>query len=219
MGVESGGFRYIGERSITAVFVKRVRSGRIVFGMAEIDLAIDDAFLFRGWIPGNVVDHKQVQIAIVVFVEPHCRRGPTRVGGKARFCGGVFERAVAAVAIERHPVQAGHYQIGESVVIVVACRSPEGVVATCQSCSRGDVFKTHAAQVTKEAIGLVRLCFSARGKIAAISEEQIELAVAIEIEHGKAAGHGRGQRLAGQGLAGFENHRQRPRGPSGGRGG
>src|SRR4029453_6308740 len=68
--------------------------------------------------PADVIDHQQVEPAVVVVVEPPAGGGPlTAADGSA--IGDVFERSVATIAKELVAGHAGDEEIDVAVVVVI----------------------------------------------------------------------------------------------------
>jgi hypothetical protein len=65
--------------------------------------------------------HEEVQLAVVVVVEPDGAGAPAR-SGHACLLRDVRERPVTVVAIEGGPAIGGHVQVGEAVVVVIPDR-------------------------------------------------------------------------------------------------
>ena|SRR5437763_5848711 len=85
---------------------------------AQISFAIPAvAIEIRG--PVGVVDHKQVQPAIVVIVKPPGRYGPL-VTFYSGFLGYIFEFSVAEITVEDIAVDARHEQISIAIIVVIS---------------------------------------------------------------------------------------------------
>src|SRR5579864_4692411 len=81
------------------------------------------------WSPVDVVDHDQVEPAILVIVEPTRACGPAAFIGHSRLGGHVCKCPVAVVVIQNGASVTGHIEIGIPVIVVVARRHTLAVVA------------------------------------------------------------------------------------------
>ena len=97
--------------------------------MAELRHAGDHALAFRGGVPANVVDDEQVEVAVVIDVEPGGACGPAPVVIDTAFSGDVSEGAIRLIAVEGDAAQSADQQIDAPIAVeiprgrcsVVAC--------------------------------------------------------------------------------------------------
>ena len=146
--------------------------------------------------PAHVVDHQQIEPAVVVVVEPAGGRRPF-AAAEARPLGDVLEAAVAAVVQQLVARDAGDEEIDVAVVVVVGGRRTHGVAGAAHARCRGHVGELHAAVVAIEPIGVAVAALGERGHLGAIGEEDIWPAVAVVVEDGHAARDALGVVLVG----------------------
>src|SRR5207247_2080991 len=86
----------------------------------------------RSRIPGDIVDHEQIEPSIVIVVEPSGGNGPAalRQTGAGRH---VVEGPVATVAVEADAAQAGDHQVHPAIVVEIGRRHPHRVSGAAQT--------------------------------------------------------------------------------------
>ena len=94
-------------------------------------------------------------------------------------------------------VNAGHEEIGVSVVIVIAHGHAAIEAAAGQSRRLGDIGKHAIAIVAKQPVAVLGIVLLQRGQIGAVGEKDVGTPVAIIVEHGHAASHGGGHMTRG----------------------
>ena len=140
-------------------------------------------------IPLDIVHYEQIELAIVVVIEPAAGDGPTVVPD-AGFRSDVFEGSVAAIAEQETAPHAGNKQIGVSVVIEVGRRHSGCEAIGLNTGSFGDVFKSAVAAIPVEPVPVAGACFFKRRLARAVGEIDIGVAVIVEVEYRHAANHG-----------------------------
>jgi len=193
----AGGLGDVGETAVAVVAKEGVGLGRVEAGMAEVGAAVDDAGAFGGGVPLDIVDDKEVEMAVAIVVEPSGADGPAAVVVKPGLRGDVFEAALAEVAIEGDAAEAGDEQIGEAVVVVVAGGGGDIVAGAGEAGGGGTVGKQEVTVVVEEAVGVSGGGLQAGGKGRAVGKEEVEEPVVIGVKDGDAAGHGGGQGVSG----------------------
>src|SRR4051812_8718165 len=77
-------------------------------------------------IPAAIVHDEQVQLAVIVIIEPAGRNRP-RFSSSAirqpRRCRNILKRSVAAVVKEHIAIYARDKQVSESIVVEIRCRN------------------------------------------------------------------------------------------------
>src|SRR5260370_29145608 len=133
------------------------------------------------WIPGYIVHYEKIEPAVAVVVEPARGDGPGFCMD-ASFGGDVFERAVAAIAVQNVAAHAGHEEVGVSVVVVVGPGGAHAVAFAAHSCASGDLLEHAVAAVAIETVPPGGAVFYETGLGRSIGEEHVEQSVAIIIE-------------------------------------
>src|SRR5260370_14390359 len=143
--------------------------------------------------PQRVVRDDQVQQAVVVVIEPGRADAERsrRLGADSGYLGHVRKRAVPVVVIEGVPPSATNEDVFVTVVVVIAdgdAKVVAEILAGKPSFLR-NVLECAVASVAQQAVikgwaGLLQL-----GQLRAIGEEDVHLAVVVEIEDRDAAGH------------------------------
>ena len=105
-------------------------AAKFVLGLVEIDEAAD----------------KEVQLAVIVVVEPDRARSPSG-SGKACFASDVGKRAVAIIMIKNDAVILGDKKIGETVAVVVPDGNSHPIAKTGNASPFGHVGKAAIAIV------------------------------------------------------------------------
>src|ERR1700678_3682948 len=115
------------ESAIAAVAVRNI-GGRREFAGRAVGLPFLAADLAGLGVPQHVPGNEQIQVAIVVVIEEPRRTGPA-TGRYAGFGSDVGEGAIAIIVIQDVFSVAGDVEIGKAVVIVVADRDADAVIA------------------------------------------------------------------------------------------
>jgi len=209
MGADAGFGGDIPEGSVAVVQEELVRGGLVELGMAVIELA------GRGFagrlgvdVPGEVVDHEEVEEAVVVDIHPGSGDRPqgTVLGiglVEAGLVCHVLEGAVALVVVEPVAVHAGDEDVLEAVVVVVADGDAVVEAGAGEACAFGDVFEVAVAVILEKAVGVFRGGLLQRPDVGAVGEEDVGMAVVVVVEDGHASGHGL-RRVALGGLGAIE---------------
>src|ERR1022692_273939 len=161
--------------------------------MAVIFLTVHGADLIDLRRPDRVIGDDEVQLAVVIVVEPgggdteDILRLPD--SGALRNVG---ERAVAVVVVQRIASRVAEEQIFVAVVVVVAGShtEAESEVLAEQAGTRSDILKRAVAAIAEQAIVETRIRLLHFGKLGAVGEEKVHAAVVVEIEGGHSAAHG-----------------------------
>src|SRR5260370_31501534 len=103
------------------------------------------------WIPGYIVHYEKIEQAVAVVVEPARGDGPG-LGMDASFGGDVFERAIAAIAVQNVAAHAGHEEVGMSVVVVIGCGGAHAVAFATHAGARGHIVEYTIAAVAIETV-------------------------------------------------------------------
>src|SRR5687768_15667039 len=117
--------------------------------MAEIGLAVDQAFALGRSIPPDVIDEKQIEVAVVVHIEPDGAGRPPAAVVDSRARGDVGERAVALVPIQHHAMKTANQQVETAVVVVIAGGRGEVVVSATELGARGYIVESETAQIAQ----------------------------------------------------------------------
>jgi hypothetical protein len=173
--------------------------------------------------PREVVAHEEVEPAVAIEVEPDGRRrerdrfgvpgevrragGPLRLAADPGAVGRVLERLAAprapaplpaGVAEESVAAARGDEQVRPAVVVVVADRDAHAVEFDVQPARGGHVLVAASAIAVQGRRGSAAGGWRIAGPRAAVDEEEVRLAVAVEVEHRDAGAHRFGQEfLAG----------------------
>src|ERR1700733_11572274 len=128
-------------------------------------LVIGNAVEVFGFIEIDKVTDKQIQPAVIVVIEPHRARGPTRSGDPRSF-GNVTQGSVTIVVIENAFSVLRHIQIRKTVAVVVTDSNPLSVAPGRYARLLGDVGKGTIAivaieRVAQGRIGIVEVTFAA----------------------------------------------------------
>src|SRR5205814_7108452 len=100
-------------------------------------------------VPSYVVNHEEIEPAVVVVIEPAGGHGPGSAALEPSLFGNILERAVAAVAIEDVPAHTGDKKIRMAVAIEVARRDAHGVASAGHAGGRRHIGKRAIVTVTK----------------------------------------------------------------------
>src|ERR1019366_2711156 len=109
------------------VVIEAVRQTRIILGVAVDSLGADPAWPFPLGRPRAVIHDKQIQLAVVVIVEPAGGDRPGFTGAvcaESRSSRDVLERPVAPVAVQKIAVYTRDKQILPPVVVIVRDGDP-----------------------------------------------------------------------------------------------
>ena len=142
-------------------------------------------------VPLDVVRDEEVELAVAVVVEPG---GAGREGGVAQagLRGHVAELAGAFVVKEVVAAESGDVDVVAAVVIVIADRHAEAVDFDVEAAAARHVGERAVAVVAVERGGGVA---AVRDEVLAVDEEDVEPAVAVDVEEGAARAHGLGEPL------------------------
>ena len=103
------------------------------------------------WRPVNVVADQQVQVSVLVVVEPAGTGRPLPFVGDARRGGHVSEGAVAVVVVKDRPPVAGDVEVRIPIIVVVTHRHALGIQSGgADSSLLGDINKSPIALVAIE---------------------------------------------------------------------
>ena len=149
--------------------------------------------------PVSVIDHEQVQPAVVIVVEPAGGNRPL-VTLDSRFLRHILELSIAQVAIKNVPVDACNKQILMAIVVEVRCGSTHGIAGACDSGLRRDVREFHTAIVAIEPVEKLRRILFQRGDRRAIREKDVHSSVVVIIQRGDTARHRFDHVLARRGI-------------------
>src|ERR1700722_5832739 len=176
--------------AIAAVAVKNI-GGLREFGRRTIRLPFLAADLAGLCIPQHVAGPEKIQGAIVVGGEEAGRTGPTS-GRYTGFGGDVGKGAIAVVVIQHVFSVAGDVKIRKAVVIVVADRDADSVIAVAGAGEAG--FLGHVSEaairiLAVETVPVLRVLaieffglMHRVGEVTAIHQENVEQAVVVVIE-------------------------------------
>src|SRR5260221_188858 len=189
---DAGGIADVGEGTVVIVVVELQFLAAIVAGIAVG--AIAGTFLAAPEIvfgrPVDVIENDEIEIAVVVVIEPGGAGGPAAFVGDTSFCGDIGEGTVAVVVIKDGAVVAGDVEVGKAVVIVIGdgdslavviFRGDAGLIGDIGECS---VTVVVIERGTERVIGLVKIGG------AGLDEIEVHEAVLIVVESGDAGAHG-----------------------------
>src|SRR3954468_21720064 len=134
---------------------------------------------------------KQVEAAIVVVIEPHRTRCPSRTGDSGTR-GDVSKRAVAVVVIENTSSILRHKKIGKAVTIVIADCDAHTVAAGSDSGALGHIAESAIAIVAIEDIAKRRLRIIEIA-LAAVDEVNVHPTVIVVVDEPAAGAGGLGE--------------------------
>ena len=169
-------------------------------GAVAIGVAIGARFGLRATadgvaarLPVAIVRDKQIDIAVVVVVDPARAHRPCWLAQRARAreaCNArdVSKRAVAVIAIKKVPVYAGDKEVFVAVVVVVAHGHAHAVSLPLQAGLFRDIGEGAVAIVAIESVPVFGSGLGERRKRSAVGAEQIGPAIAIEVNDTEAAG-------------------------------
>ncbi|MFM1942443.1 MAG: hypothetical protein RI897_1425 [Verrucomicrobiota bacterium] len=154
--------------------------------------------------PSEVVTDEQVEVAVVIHIEPGGGGAPVLgVAADAGIGGDIEEAAVAEVFEEVVGAGGGDEDVGESVVIVVPGGDAHAVAGEVEAGVGSGVGEVALAVVEVEVVGG---CGCGRvglpGPEVSIDEEEVLQAIVVVIEGGNAAAHGFGQEFIAVGAVG-----------------
>ena len=183
---------HVGEPAAAVVAVEKIREPLVVGGRAVHSFAFrtaDSVILRR---PVQVAGHEQVEVRIVVVVQPGRPHRPQFLGAGSdpRDTGplrDVGERSVALVAIEDVPVHTGHVEVGRAIVVEVSGHGPHRVALAPDPRCLGHVAERPPAFVAIEPVPEAWVVLHEPRDSRAVREEDIEPAVVIEVEKGDSA--------------------------------
>jgi hypothetical protein len=148
----------------------------------------------RGRVPGDVVDHKQIEPSIVIVVEPSSGHCPAalRQSGASRY---IFEGAVAAVSVECGPAQAGNRQVDPAVVVEIGRCHSHGISRSAHAGFGGHVGEGTVAIIVEQPVAEGGVDLLQAGHGSAVGNIDVGPAVVVVIENRNAAEHGLGKML------------------------
>ncbi len=135
--LDTAGFGAVGERSVAVIAVEVGEGGRevpwLTVGSADAgQLVIGGVIYFAG--PAEVVAHEEVEVAVVVHIEPGGGGAPVvGVAGYSGAGGDVGEPAIAEVLQEVIGAGGGDEHICEAVVVVIAGGDAHAVAGEVES--------------------------------------------------------------------------------------
>ena len=147
-----------------------------------------------GLVVAKVMADVEVEVAVAVEVGEGGRGRPVAVAAQPRGLGDLLERAIAPVPVERVRSPAGDEQVGQAVVVEVARRHAVAVAAL-ERPDPGrarDVLEGAVAAVAEEVVA-VAAGRTDRGERPPLDGEDVEPAVAVEVDQRHAAAHRLGQ--------------------------
>src|SRR5262245_27760023 len=191
--------RHVGEGAVAVVAVQEVRrplenAGDAVEAFPKLVVAAEH-FARR-----RILDEaaeEQIELAVVVVVEPDRTRRPARRRDSS-FGRDVAERPVAVVLVESAPAVRRHEDVWISVVVVIPDRT-----AHSKLIAAGDAGLVGHVGERPVAIVLVQRVLERRGRsievrLPAVDHEDVHPAVVVEIEERDARSHGLGQKPPGR---------------------
>ena len=137
----------------------------------------------------RIVHHQQIELAVVVVIEPSGGHGPLVVVD-SRLRRYIFERAVAAITIEDVAIHSRDKKIGMPVVVVIARRRAHRVALPGDAGAFRNIGEMEVAVVAVQPIPEFRGLFLERRNVGAVGEVDVRQTIAVVIEHGNSAGHG-----------------------------
>ena len=195
----------------------------VVGGRARQTPAFHAAELVVPRRPVEVVGDEEIEVTVPIVVEPRRRDRPELppagdAGDPGRLSD-VLEGPVAAVVVQDVAVHARDVEVRPAVVVVVGGRGAHRVALAPHPRPLGHVAEPAPALVVVEPVPEARVVLHQLGDPGAVGEEDVQPAVAVEVEHGHAAQHRVDDRLvrgggvvedegdAGRGLAILEPNR------------
>ena len=178
-----GAGAHVGEGAIAVVPVQHARrrledARDAVEALTELVVAAEDV---AGERKLHEAAQEQIELAVVVVVEPHRARRPSW-RRQAGLVGDVREGAVAVVAIQRAAPVRGDENVGVAVVVVVGHRTAHAELFAAADAGRvGDVREGAIAVVA------IQRVLQRRGRLvevagAAVHHENVDPAVVVEVE-------------------------------------
>ena len=156
--VFNAGFRRdVLEGPIAAVPVECVGQSFEILGVAvntQIAVALTAVAVKTGS-PMSVIDHEQVQPAVVIVVEPAGGNRPL-VTLNSRFLRHILELSIAQVAIKNVPVDACNKQILIAIIVVVRRRSAHRIADASDPGFLRDIGEFHTTIVPVEPVEKLR---------------------------------------------------------------
>ncbi len=143
----------IGEGAISIVAEQPARCGLVEVRNAVSVFAIlaGAAILVLGLGELHELADKQVELPVIVIIEPDRARAPAR-SGDARPFGDIGERTVAVVVIENAAAVLRNVEVGKSISIVVPHGYALSVAPGCDARFFGDIGKTAVVIIAVEGV-------------------------------------------------------------------
>src|ERR1041385_743168 len=160
-GADSGGRGDIRECPVAFIQEQLIGKFLIEFGMTVLRLISEPAVGFLSPLPLQVVDDKEIEQAVIIYIHPGSAHRPQgsvfRVRfGEARLLANIREGAVPVIVIESVAVNACYEDVFEPVIVVVSNRNAHVEPNSLQPCLLGDVGERAVAIVMKEPVPVFR---------------------------------------------------------------
>src|ERR1700722_667780 len=146
-------------------------------------------------LPVAVVRDQQIEVPIVVVVDPAAGYGPRRTiegtwTSQTRLLSNVAKCSVTVVVVEKITVHTGDKNVFVAVVVVVAYGGAHAVASSREPSLGGYIGETSIAIIAVEAIGICCTFLLQRRQGGAIGAKEIRPAVAVKIDDREAAWKG-----------------------------
>ncbi len=201
---ETGRRRALGKAAAAQVHVEgRRRAGEVARGAVGAPDAGQAEVLgqVEGASPAHVAAHEQVEIAVVVGVEPGGARAPVVGAAGHAGAGGDVVKTAADVLEQGVPPDGGDVEVGPAVVVEVAGGHAHAVALHRQAQGGRGLGEVSSAIVGEDherggrAAGPCRGGGSCPRPGAPVHEHEVEVAVIVQVDQGAAAAGGFGQQL------------------------
>src|SRR5262249_21234237 len=191
--VQSRPLGHVLERAVSFVVVQRRAVTLIRFRRAiGLVLAVQSAMEVLVDGPFDVVADKQVQLSILVVIEPNGARGESGIV-YAGPSGNVLKLAVALIAEQMIRTEAGYINVYEAVIVVVGDRTTKPVHFDRKPCLAGHVGKsTVTVVVVKRGIRLLALMI---GPVHRIDQQDVLPTIVVVVQERASGSNGFGQEL------------------------
>ncbi len=134
------------------------------------------------------MDHEQIELAVVIEIEPPRGNRPLGAANANPF-GHVLERSVAAVVIQRVVIDTRHKDVRMAVVVVIGYGYAHRITLARHASLLRNVCEVHVAVVAIQAIPVLRRVFLQRRNGGGIRKVDVRPSVAVVIEDRDSAGH------------------------------
>ena len=148
--------------------------------------------LATAFLPGiDVVGHEEIEVAVAIDVQKGTT-GTPQIGIGAGGVRDLGKPSLASIAIQLIRADAGHIQVDQAVIVVVAGAGTHAVLAVPDARRRGHVLEGSIAAVPVHAV--TRSAGNGDiGHRAAVHQEDVEPAVIVEVEEETARPHDLGK--------------------------